>query len=138
MFFSQCIQGKSRRIFLDEGDISKHLFCPICHEVFEQPQRLFCGHTFCHACILNWANVNKKCPMCKELMFKRKLERDLIAYKMVEELRVSCSHKNCRWEGLNSILKKHERKCQHRPHKNSFEPLNNGIVEISDNDSEIK
>lgn len=65
MSFSEIIQGKTRRQFINEDSISKHLFCSICHEVFEEPQRLICGHTFCYACIANWGFYNHKCPECK-------------------------------------------------------------------------
>ena len=44
--------------------------CPICFELFLPPDHrpfiLFpCGHTFCKACIDQYAKVKKKCPFCR-------------------------------------------------------------------------
>ena len=44
--------------------------CPICHETFDKPKFLQCGHTFCESCLDNYMDrCNKKeyiiCPMCR-------------------------------------------------------------------------
>ena len=63
--FALCIPGKTIRHFINSEKISKHLHCTICYEVFEDPVRVICGHTFCYACIEKWAAYTKKCPLCK-------------------------------------------------------------------------
>ena len=45
--------------------------CPICFELFlpplNNPLILFpCGHTFCKACIEQYAKSKKSCPFCRK------------------------------------------------------------------------
>ena len=35
------------RYFLNPDAVSVHLYCSICQEVFDCPQRAPCGHSFC-------------------------------------------------------------------------------------------
>lgn len=37
------------RYFLNPESVSSHLFCSICQDVFNQPYRAPCGHSFCKA-----------------------------------------------------------------------------------------
>ena len=37
--------------FIKINDISKHLYCSVCMEIFKIPMRPICGHTFCLECI---------------------------------------------------------------------------------------
>mmetsp|Transcript_9233 Transcript_9233/g.15840 ORF Transcript_9233/g.15840 Transcript_9233/m.15840 type:complete len:384 (-) Transcript_9233:514-1665(-) len=40
--------------------------CPICLSEYESPALTDkCFHAFCFACILQWAEVNARCPLCK-------------------------------------------------------------------------
>lgn len=53
---------------------------------------------------------------------------------MVDELQVKCSHEQCKWEGIYSVLKKHQRRCVWKPRK---EPVALGNVpQISISDTE--
>ena len=53
----------------------KILECAICHDQFEYPYTIPCGHTFCRKCLIRLsivANVvdnygELKCPLCQEL-----------------------------------------------------------------------
>lgn len=74
-------------------------------------------HTFCYICIENWANLKKNCPLCKQSIKKRKLEKDLIAFNIIDDLQSKCMHENCHWEGAYSQLKKHQRWCEFKPNK---------------------
>ena len=74
-------------------------------------------HTFCYICIENWANLKKNCPLCKQSIKKRKLEKDLIAFNIIDDLQSKCMHENCPWEGAYSQLKKHQRWCEFKPKK---------------------
>ena len=35
------------RYFLNPNAVSRHLFCSVCQEVFDEPYRAPCGHSFC-------------------------------------------------------------------------------------------
>ena len=37
--------------FVKVNDISKHLYCSICLEIFKNPYRPPCGHVFCLDCV---------------------------------------------------------------------------------------
>jgi E3 ubiquitin-protein ligase NRDP1 len=41
--FQQLAQAKTRRDFLHPETISRHLYCSICRDVFEDPVRTICG-----------------------------------------------------------------------------------------------
>lgn len=45
LVLSMCV--KICRYFLNPESVSIHLFCSICQEVFNNPQRAPCGHSFC-------------------------------------------------------------------------------------------
>lgn len=74
-------------------------------------------HTFCYICIENWARINKTCPLCKQSIRRRKLEKDLIALNIIDDLPSRCIHPECSWTGIYSAVKKHQRECEHRPKK---------------------
>lgn len=39
--------------------------CAICQEPMSKPIRLQCGHIFCEACIAEWFERERTCPMCR-------------------------------------------------------------------------
>jgi hypothetical protein len=39
--------------------------CPCCLDVFEDPFKTVCGHTFCRECIEDWLGHTPNCPMCR-------------------------------------------------------------------------
>lgn len=85
-------------------------------------------------CIQQWAKTNKKttCAECKKDYSRRKLEKDFLASKMVDDLQVKCSHPSCDWQGINSCLKKHQRVCDYREKKNFKETSENECVVIDE------
>ena len=117
----------SRRIerkFTKPAEISKHLFCPICIEVFLDPTRLFCGlklfistlifsfrHTFCAKCITQWANDHNSCPVCRETIEMNLSGKDLIGEKIIQDLEVFCPNKLCDWKDRLENLNKHASSC---------------------------
>ena len=41
--------------------------CIICLDSYKKPTKIFCGHTFCNECILNWSEKSDKCPICRQI-----------------------------------------------------------------------
>lgn len=94
--------------FLNRSEISRHLFCPICLEVFTSPMRTPCGHTFCLMCIENWVTIGKReCPICKHHVSSRKLEKDLLGSKIIDDLPVGCLNAGCNWKGTYADCRAH-------------------------------
>lgn len=101
------------RNFTTPDEISPTLFCPICSEVFTEPTRLDCGHTFCNDCINQWYKKSELCPNCRQKIIASLVSRDLLAYTIINDLEVSCNNesKGCPWKGPLSDLKAHMKVC---------------------------
>lgn len=39
--------------------------CIICLNSYQKKTKIFCGHTFCNECIVNWSEKSDKCPICR-------------------------------------------------------------------------
>ncbi|XP_073763818.1 E3 ubiquitin/ISG15 ligase TRIM25-like [Danio rerio] len=50
---------------LTVGDVSRHLLCPVCKTLLEEPVSISCGHTFCKRC-LDESLSESQCPLCQE------------------------------------------------------------------------
>ena len=113
--------GKKKIIpkFVNISNVSKHLYCCICEEIFRKPIRIKeCGHVFCKLCLKKWVKYNKNCPLCRKLFDFKNTRRDIIAYNIINDLEVFCNN-NCPWKGKLSELKKHLKKCNFNPKKMS-------------------
>ncbi len=86
--------NKIERKFVNESLISKHIKCTICCEVFDDPKRIDCAHTFCHNCITQWKTKNSNCPICRQTFSIKELSRDLIAFNVINDLIVFCINKS--------------------------------------------
>ena len=67
--------GYEENRFVDLPQISKHLFCGICLNIFKNAINTVCDHTFCKDCIEDCLRIptnNKKCPECRKDFIKRK------------------------------------------------------------------
>jgi hypothetical protein len=90
------------RNFLKMDSISRHLYCTICQEVFDEPKRLVCGyviyndfsHTYCHDCIDQWRKKVNTCPVCRSKFSEVTTSKDLIAMSLVNDLEVLCNNKS--------------------------------------------
>ena len=119
---------KINRKFVSLANVSKHLYCCICEEIFNNPIRTKeCGHTFCKTCLQKWVKYNKNCPLCRKNIVFKNTKRDNIAYNIINDLEVFCNN-NCPWKGNLSELKKHLKKCNLNPNK-----INNTIKEALKN-----
>ena len=91
-----------RRDFVHPTQISPHLKCSICSEVFSDPVRAKCGHTFCRNCIESWIkNRNKAapCPFCRQSMTLKNLKKDLLATQIINDFEIFCPNRSCPWQG---------------------------------------
>lgn len=109
--------NKIERKFVNINLISRHLMCTICQEVFDEPNRINCGHTFCKDCLTSWIDKSNKCPMCRLAFKKEDLHRDLIAFNIISDLEVTCIHKGCPLKSTLNNLVEHVRFCYFDPQK---------------------
>ena len=89
--------------------------------VFDEPVCLGCMHTFCTSCIADWIkrNIDKnekpECPFCKTQIRPEHITKDLLAYNIVQELKVFCPHKKtgCQWQGeIEQVLGHQNNNCR--------------------------
>ena len=105
------------RKFVNLEDVSSYLYCIICGEIFKEPVRLYCGHTFCKECITDWSKKNSICPLCRMNFNIDCIQRDLIGYNMVNELLVYCVNNGCCWKDKLVNLNEHVKHCNFDPKK---------------------
>lgn len=104
--------SKPTPLFVNPESISSYLHCVICQEVFTNPLRLNCGHTFCSECIKHWFSSRYKCPTCRAKVTD--FGKDLLAYDIVNDLEVRCNNgkKGCPWKGPLGHLEQHLKVCE--------------------------
>lgn len=104
---------KIPRNFINSEEISLNLQCSICNEIFNNPMRLDCGHTYCYDCIKNWISKKNQCPNCRQKIVESLISRDLLAYNIINDLEVSCNNENkgCPWKGPLLSLENHMKIC---------------------------
>mmetsp|Transcript_35274 Transcript_35274/g.77217 ORF Transcript_35274/g.77217 Transcript_35274/m.77217 type:complete len:239 (-) Transcript_35274:183-899(-) len=102
--------------YVNEDDVSQHLKCGICQEVFVDPVSATpCGHSFCRKCIMQWLQRQSTCPECRQKTKKQGLLRNLIAHAMILDLHVHCQYNSCGWTGVVDRVAEHEKACIHNP-----------------------
>eukprot|EP00697_Spironema_sp_BW2_P010727 gnl/Spiro4/26085_TR13010_c0_g1_i1.p1 gnl/Spiro4/26085_TR13010_c0_g1~~gnl/Spiro4/26085_TR13010_c0_g1_i1.p1 ORF type:complete len:183 (+),score=7.65 gnl/Spiro4/26085_TR13010_c0_g1_i1:89-637(+) len=96
---------------------SRHLFCVICNEIFHEPHRAKCGHSFCYECISTWLARSETCPTCRAPLRLNKLHRDLLVQNIVNELRVYCQFRRegCEWTDEYVRFPAHVPSCIYNP-----------------------
>ena len=99
-----------KRSFVHPTQISRHLYCCVCAEVFNDPVRSKCLHTFCRSCIESWC-ANRRgaasCPVCRKPIVQRDLGKDLLAFQIINDLEIYCSNRGCPWSGPLSAVQAH-------------------------------
>ena len=105
---------KDQRKFVEPTAISKHLSCPICREIFDDPIRITCGHTFCHECLDKYeddAGYIPPCPICRTNYIQIYSGKDLIAQSIINDSYVFCINDCCPWKGKLGDLNDHLKNC---------------------------
>ena len=105
--------------FLEKEKLEKYLSCPICQELFEEPTRISCGHTFCNKCIVQWEKKSRnfQCPLCRESYEPAYSGKDLLAQNMLNDANVTCIYKGCPWKNKLVDLNNHIQNCLFNPKK---------------------
>ena len=97
------------------SQILETLTCPIFSGILHDPVTDSTGHTFCRSCIKDWiASQLKKeaqptCPICRIPISEQGLTQNLIAKKLLDNLRVQCPHspRGCSWTGQLQSFERH-------------------------------
>ena len=86
--------------FTEKEKLEKYLSCPICQEIFDEPIRITCGHTFCRKCIIQWEKKshNYQCPLCRDEYDPAYSGKDLLAQNIINDAYVTCIYKGCPWK----------------------------------------
>ncbi|CAK78350.1 unnamed protein product (macronuclear) [Paramecium tetraurelia] len=110
--------------------VNQHLLCSICREVFYNPIRATCGHTFCGTCLVRWIQQKKSCPLCRHHLERNyKFDKDILATKIVGDVKVKCLR--CQqWNGTLAAFKQHKKTQCKFVQKNNEIPQN--AIEIGD------
>jgi hypothetical protein len=111
--------SKEKRHFVEKEKIEKCLICSICQDIFDEPYRITCGHTFCKKCLNDWEKKsrNELCPLCRNYYVKKYSGKDLIAQSLINESKVTCIYKGCPWKDKLSNLYDHIQNCLFEPGK---------------------
>ncbi|XP_066927877.1 uncharacterized protein [Clytia hemisphaerica] len=106
-----------QRYFLNPESVSKHLFCSICQDVYNEPQRAPCGHSFCKECIFRWLSQSKTCPEDRRTVTKKDLHYDFILANIIGDQMVACPFRSrgCVHVGKLELLATHRRNCTFNP-----------------------
>ncbi|XP_057311630.1 RING finger protein 151-like [Hydractinia symbiolongicarpus] len=109
----------TQRYFLNPDAVSKHLYCSICQDVFNEPQRAPCGHSFCKLCIQQWLRQSKTCPEDRKPLTTKQLHYDFILANIIGDQMVGCPFrtKGCDFVDKLEKLASHRKSC-------TFNPLN--------------
>lgn len=70
------------------------------------------SHTFCLECIDQWLVSNPTCPLCKVKVNKKQASKDLLAYSIINDIRVSCINKGCPAKFKLDEIQFHIKVCQ--------------------------
>ncbi|CAD8204177.1 unnamed protein product [Paramecium pentaurelia] len=115
--------------------VNQHLLCAICREVFYNPIRATCGHTFCGTCLVRWIQMKKSCPLCRHRLERNyQFDKDILATKIVGDIEVKCLR--CQlWEGTLAQFKQHKKsQCTYISTNNE---IHQDAIEIGDDDEEF-
>jgi hypothetical protein len=114
----ETLNNNQERKFVCLDDVSKFLYCSICDDIFRNPIRLkSCGHTFCLNCIIQWAQHNLNCPLCRVNFADTDIKKDLIATNIINDLEIYCVNLGCPWKGKLRDFSEHLENCYFNPNE---------------------
>jgi hypothetical protein len=99
---------------IDQDAVENDIYtCPICGDLFRNPQIDKCGHTFCHFCIVEFLQLNSKCPLSKLELKRRDLTPNVTVRDLVSGLMITCpqSKVGCAWSGTIADCLEHVEQC---------------------------
>jgi hypothetical protein len=80
------------------GHVADNCLCIICHNVFDDPSSLKCGHAFCLECLNSTLGISRRCPTCRVTVPKK--GENIIPNRalkgLIESLSVRCKNRLCR------------------------------------------
>jgi ubiquitin-conjugating enzyme E2 I len=79
------------------GKVDENCICIICHNVFDEPSSLKCGHTFCLACLNSALDSARRCPTCRMTVPKKgeNVIPNRVLKGLIENLTVRCKSSAC-------------------------------------------
>ncbi|KAK6170532.1 hypothetical protein SNE40_018906 [Patella caerulea] len=115
--FLKIIEDESPRYFLNPESVSRHLYCSICQEVFIEPQRAPCGHSYCKKCIMQWLKNSKTCPEDRKPISSSSLHHDFILENIIGDQIVGCPfrYSGCDFIGQLERLSSQRKSCEFNP-----------------------
>ncbi|XP_019643484.1 PREDICTED: E3 ubiquitin-protein ligase LNX-like [Branchiostoma belcheri] len=110
-------QAEEERYFLNPESVSEHLYCSICQDVFKEPQRAPCGHSYCKQCIMAWLRTSKTCPEDRRPVREKDLHYDFILANIIGDHMVACPFRKlgCEFVGKLELLTSHRKSCCFNP-----------------------
>ena len=112
-------RGYPEILFQDQNSLSSCICC-ICHEVFNSPRTLECGHTFCKSCLddyIKTSPVLKSCPECRAFIINYSPNRTVVLDRIVQDSKIRCPSilhdplTPCKYVGKLSESSAHVQKC---------------------------
>ncbi|XP_043206842.1 E3 ubiquitin-protein ligase NRDP1-like isoform X2 [Amphibalanus amphitrite] len=100
------------------ANIDKDLMCPICMCVLEKPVETPCEHSFCEACILQWLQTRRRCPLDNTVVGTNQLcEPSRLLTNQLGRLEIACDFRaeGCTERVPLEYLAAHRLKCPHNP-----------------------
>ncbi|KAI0725180.1 hypothetical protein C8Q72DRAFT_622447 [Fomitopsis betulina] len=64
--------------------LDEALRCNVCHELYDAPVTLYCGHCFCSLCVRNCLKEKEECPSCRKPATDTQLRKNVVLENAVK------------------------------------------------------
>ena len=94
------------------------LFLNFLQEVYDEPWRAPCGHSYCRKCIQQWLSSGQNsCPEDRQPLTWKAMHRDFIVENIIGDYQVACPWRplGCLHIGTLHLLKSHKESCPFNP-----------------------
>ncbi|RWS09923.1 E3 ubiquitin-protein ligase NRDP1-like protein [Dinothrombium tinctorium] len=110
--FTRVDLGYEPSRFVNLGDFSDDLSCPICLGIFREPVTTTCRHVFCKNCIKMWSMKSMTCPVDRRKLTKLHKPPILIE-NMINKLLIKCDYEEFGCEEIIELplLEQHLKCC---------------------------